>query len=205
MKKFLFDLFPVILFFIAYKLGDANAEATRHILASVGLPQPTGVNEKPGIYLATFVAMIASVAQISWVKLRGHKVETMLWVGFGIILVLGGATLWLHDESFIKWKPSVLYWATGSAIFGAALFKRNLIRSLMGAQLELPEVVWSRLNLSWGVFFIAIGFINLWVAANFSTEDWVNFKLFGIMGLMLIFMVGQGMLLSRYMDKEENQ
>ena len=205
MKKFLFDLFPVILFFIAYKLGDANAEATRHILASVGLPQPTGVNEKPGIYLATFVAMIASVAQISWVKLRGHKVETMLWVGFGIILVLGGATLWLHDESFIKWKPSVLYWATGSAIFGAALFKRNLIRSLMGAQLELPEVVWSRLNLSWGVFFIAIGFINLWVAANFSTEDWVNFKLFGIMGLRLIFMVGQGMLLSRYMDKEENQ
>lgn len=205
MKKFLFDLFPVILFFIAYKLGDANAEATRHILASVGLPQPTGVDEKPGIYLATFVAMIASVAQISWVKLRGHKVETMLWVGFGIILVLGGATLWLHDESFIKWKPSVLYWATGSAIFGAALFKRNLIRSLMGAQLELPEVVWSRLNLSWGVFFIAIGFINLWVAANFSTEDWVNFKLFGIMGLMLIFMVGQGMLLSRYMDKEENQ
>ena len=90
-------------------------------------------------------------------------------------------------------------------LFRSALFKRNLIRSLMAEQLELPDVIWSRLNLSWGTFFLIIGFVNLWVAANFSTSDWVNFKLFGIMGLMLIFMVAQGMLLSRYMDKEENQ
>ena len=205
MKKFLFDLFPVIIFFIAYKLGDANPEATRQLLQSLGLPQPAGVNDKPGIYLATLIAIIASIAQILWVKLRGHKVETMLWVSLGIIAVFGGATLWLHDESFIKWKPTVLYWVTGGAIFGAALFKRNLIRSLMGGQLELPAIVWSRLNLSWGVFFVTIGFVNLWVAANFSTSDWVNFKLFGVMGLMLIFMVGQGLLLTKYMDKEENQ
>jgi len=92
MKKFLFDLFPVIIFFIAYKLGDANPEATRQILQQIGLPQPTGINEKPGIYLATFVAILASVAQILWVKLRGKKVETMLWVSMGIILVFGGAT-----------------------------------------------------------------------------------------------------------------
>lgn len=205
MKKFLFDLFPVIIFFVAYKLGDANAEATRHLLASVGLPQPVGVTEKPGIYLATFVAIIASVLQILWVKLRGQKVETMLWVSLGIIIVFGGATLWLHDESFIKWKPTVLYWLTAGAFFGAPLFKRNLIRSVMAEQLELPDVIWSRLNLSWGMFFLIIGFVNLWVAANFSTSDWVNFKLFGIMGLMLIFMVAQGMLISKYMDKEENQ
>lgn len=205
MKKFLFDLFPVIIFFIAYKLGDANAEATRHLLQSVGLPQPTGVNEKPGIYLATFVAIIASVAQIGWVKLRGHKVETMLWVSLGIILVFGGATLWLHDESFIKWKPTVLYWVFAGAIFGAALFGRNLIRGLMDAQMELPEVAWSRLNLSWGGFFAIMGVVNLWVAFNYSTDDWVNFKLFGSMGLMLVFVIAQGMMLSRYMDKEENQ
>ena len=205
MKKFLFDLFPVIIFFIAYKLGDANAEATRHLLQSVGLPQPTGVNEKPGIYLATFVAIIASVAQIAWVKLRGHKIETMLWVSLGIILVFGGATLWLHDESFIKWKPTVLYWVFAGAIFGAALFGRNLIRGLMDAQMELPEVAWSRLNLSWGGFFAIMGVVNLWVAFNYSTDDWVNFKLFGSMGLMLVFVVAQGMMLSRYMDKEENQ
>jgi intracellular septation protein len=205
MKKFLFDLFPVIIFFIAYKLGDANTEATRHLLQSVGLPQPTGMNEKPGIYLATFVAIIASVAQIAWVKLRGHKVETMLWVSLGIILVFGGATLWLHDESFIKWKPTVLYWVFAGAIFGAALFGRNLIRGLMDAQMELPEVAWSRLNLSWGGFFAIMGVVNLWVAFNYSTDDWVNFKLFGSMGLMLVFVIAQGMMLSRYMDKEENQ
>ena len=205
MKKFLFDLFPVIVFFIAYKLGDANAEATRHLLASIGLPQPAGANEKPGIYLATFIAIIASVLQIVWVKLRGQKVETMLWVSLGIILVFGGATLWLHDENFIKWKPTVLYWIFAGAIFGAALFGRNLIRGLMGTQMELPEGAWSRLNLSWGGFFAAMGLVNLWVAFNYSTDDWVNFKLFGSMGLMLVFVVAQGMMLSKYMDKEENQ
>ncbi len=205
MKKFLFDLFPVIIFFIAYKVGDANAEAARHILQSVGLPQPVGVNEKPGIYLATFIAIVASVAQILWVKLRGHKVETMLWVSLGIIVVFGGATLWLHDESFIKWKPTVLYWFFAGAIFGAALFGRNLIRGFMDAQMELPEVAWSRLNLSWGGFFAIMGLVNLWVAFNFSTDDWINFKLFGSMGLMLVFVIAQGMVLSRYLDKEENQ
>lgn len=205
MKKFLFDLFPVIIFFVAYKLGDAHPEATQQILQSLGLPQPAGVNDKPGIYLATFVAIIASVMQILWVKLRGHKVETMLWVSLGIIVVFGGATLWLHDESFIKWKPTMLYWVFAATIFGAALFGRNLIRGLMNTQLELPEVAWSRLNLSWGGFFAVMGLVNLWVAFNYSTDAWVNFKLFGSMGLMLVFVVAQGMMLSKYMDKEENQ
>lgn len=204
MKKFLFDLFPVIIFFIAYKLGDANPGATHQILQSIGLPQPAVANDKPGIYLATFVAIVASVAQILWVKLRGHKVETMLWVSLGIIVVFGGATLWLQDESFIKWKPTVLYWVFASTIFGAALFGRNLIRGLMNTQLELPEVAWSRLNLSWGAFFALMGLVNLWVAFNYSTDAWVNFKLFGSMGLMLVFVIGQGMMLSKYMDKEEN-
>jgi len=204
MKKFLFDLFPVIIFFIAYKLGDANPEATRQFLQSLSLPQPAGVGDKPGIYLATLIAIIASALQILWVKLRGQKVETMLWVSLGIIGVFGGATLWLHDESFIKWKPTVLYWVFAGAIFGAALFGRNVIRGLMNAQLELPEAAWSRLNLSWGGFFAVMGFINLWVAFNYSTDDWVNFKLFGSMGLMLVFVIAQGMMLSKYMDKEEN-
>lgn len=205
MKKFLFDLFPVIIFFVAYKLGDAYPEATRQLLSTIGLPQPTGINDKPGIYLATFIAIIASVLQIVWVKLRGQKVETMLWVSLGIIVVFGGATLWLHDESFIKWKPTVLYWIFAVAIFGAALFGRNVIRGLMNAQMELPELAWSRLNLSWGAFFAVMGLVNLWVAFNYSTDAWVNFKLFGSMGLMLVFVIGQGMMLSKYMDKEENQ
>ncbi|MHB1187940.1 septation protein A [Thiobacillus sp.] len=203
MKKLLFDLFPVIVFFIAYKIGDANAEATRTLLASVGLPQPTGTEERPGIYLATLVAIVASFGQIGWVKLRGHKVETMLWVSLGIIVVFGGATLWLHDESFIKWKPTVLYWIFAAIIFGAAAFGRNIIRSLMSKQMELPDIAWSRLNASWGVFFAVMGLANLVVAFNFSTDAWVNFKLFGSLGLMLVFVIGQSMMLTRYLDKAD--
>ena len=205
MKKLLFDLFPVIIFFIAYKLGDANAEATRAFLASLGLPQPAGAGEKPGIYLATLVAIIASFGQIAWVKLRGNKVETMLWVSLGIIVVFGGATLWLHNEAFIKWKPSVLYWIFAAIILGASLFGRNVIKSLMGTQMELPDAAWSRLNASWGGFFAFMGVANLLVAFNFSTDTWVNFKLFGSLGLMLVFVIGQSMMLAKYMDKEEKQ
>ena len=203
MKKLLFDLFPVIIFFIAYKIGDANAEATRAFMASVGLPQPAGAGEKPGIYLATLVAIVASFGQIGWVKLRGHKVETMLWVTLGIIVVFGGATLWLHDESFIKWKPTVLYWIFAAIIFGAAAFGRNVIKSLMGKQMELPDIAWGRLNASWGGFFAVMGLANLIVAFNFSTDAWVNFKLFGSLGLMLVFVIGQSMMLTKYLDKAD--
>lgn len=205
MKKFLFDLFPVIIFFIAYKLGDAYPEASRQLLLDLGLPLIGSAADKPGIYLATLIAILASAAQIVWIKLRGHTVETMVWVSMGIILVFGGATLWLHDENFIKWKPTVLYWVFAASIFGAALFGRNVIRSLMNTQLELPESAWSRLNLSWGGFFAVMGLVNLWVAFNYSTDAWVNFKLFGSMGLMLVFVVAQGIMLSKYLDKEENQ
>jgi len=203
MKKLLFDLFPVIIFFIAYKIGDANAEATRAFMAGIGLPQAVGAGEKPGIYLATLVAIVASFAQIGWVKLRGHKVEIMLWVSLGIIVVFGGATLWLHDESFIKWKPTVLYWIFSAIIFGAAALGRNVIRNLMGAQMELPGPAWSRLNASWGGFFAFMGLANLIVAFNFSTDAWVNFKLFGSLGLMLVFVVGQSMMLTRYLNKAD--
>lgn len=203
MKKLLFDLFPVIVFFVAYKLGDANVEATRALMASLGLPQPAGAGDKPGIYLATLVAIIASFAQIAWVKLRGNKVETMLWVTLGIIVVFGGATLWLHDESFIKWKPTVLYWIFAAIIFGAALFGRNVIKSLMGKQMELPDLAWSRLNASWGGFFAFMGIANLWVAFTFSTDAWVNFKLFGSLGLMLVFVIGQSMMLTKYLDQQD--
>ncbi|MFN3544878.1 MAG: septation protein A [Thiobacillus sp.] len=209
MRKLLFDLFPVIIFFIAYKLGDANAEATRTFMADIGLPQPGAAGEKPGIYLATLVAIVASFGQIAWVKLRGQAVETMLWVSVVLIVVFGGATLWLHDEAFIKWKPTVLYWLFAVILFGAAAFGRNLIKSLMGSQMELPDVAWSRLNASWGAFFALMGLANLIVAFNFSTDTWVNFKLFGSLGLMLVFVIGQSMMLTRYLDKadldKENQ
>ena len=119
MKKFLFDLFPVIVFFVAYKLGDSHAQATKALMDGLGLPpSPTA---KPGIYFATLVAIAGTFLQVAWVKLRGEKVETMLWASLVIIVVFGGATLWLHDESFIKWKPTMLYWLFAGVLIGSAM------------------------------------------------------------------------------------
>jgi len=175
--KFLFDIFPVVLFFAAFKLYD--------------------------IYVATAVAMIASVAQIAWVWLRHRKVETMLWISLAVIIVFGGATLLLQDETFIKWKPTVLYWLFALSLAVAALaFKKNLIRAMMGQQIVLPEPVWSRLLMSWVGFFALMGVLNLVVAYNFSTDTWVNFKMFGGIGLMLLFVLGQALMLARYVEEK---
>lgn len=203
MKKFLFDLFPVIVFFVAYKLGDAYPEQAQALLGTLGMQAAPG--GKPGIFLATLVAIFATFVQVGWVKLRGHKVELMLWVSLFIIVVFGGATLYLHDENFIKWKPTVLYWIFAGAIFGAAAFGRNLIRTMMGSQMELPDAAWRHMNLSWGVFFAFMGIANLWVANHFSTDGWVNFKLYGSIVLMLVFVVVQSLLLSKYLNKEEHE
>jgi intracellular septation protein len=200
MKKFLFDLFPVLLFFIAYKFGSSNPETAQSVLSAIGLHAVPG--GKPGIFLATLVAIVATFVQVAWVKLRGHKVEIMLWVSLVIIVFFGGATLYLQDESFIKWKPTVLYWVFAAAILGASFFGKNLIRSLMGGQMELPDQAWRQMNLSWGGFFAVMGLVNLWVAFNFSTDAWVNFKLYGFTGLMLVFVVAQSLMLTKYMDNE---
>ncbi|MDD2913691.1 MAG: septation protein A [Gallionella sp.] len=178
--KLLFDLFPVILFFVAFKVQ--------------------------GIYVATAVAIAATVAQIIWTKWRHGKVDTMLWVSFAIIGVFGGATLLLHDETFIKWKPTVLYWLFSVILLVSnLLFKKNLMRSLLQEKVALPLHVWHRLNLIWSLFFAALGFINLYVAFNYSTDEWVNFKLFGFTGLMVMFILAQSAWLAKYVDeKKEN-
>ena len=176
--KLLFDLFPVILFFAAFKLGD--------------------------IYIATAVAIIATFAQIAWVWFKHRKVDTMLWVSLGIIAVMGGLTLLLHDETFIKWKPTILYWSFALALGTSnLLLKKDLIRTLLAEQFTLPENIWQRLNWSWVGFFLFMGFANLAVAVAFglSTDTWVNFKLFGGMGLMLLFVIAQGLLLSKYVEE----
>ena len=173
--KFLFDIFPVVLFFVAYKLSD--------------------------IFVATAVAIAATFVQIGWVWVRHRKVEPMLWVSLAIIAVFGGATLALRDETFIKWKPTVLYWLFGLALLVAEHgFNKNLIRAMMGAQIVLPERIWTRLNLSWVGFFVVMGLLNLYVAYNFATDTWVNFRLFGSMGLMLVFILGQAAFLSKYVE-----
>jgi intracellular septation protein len=175
MAKLLFDLFPIILFFVAYKLVD--------------------------IYAATAVAIVATIGQIAWLKLRGKAVESMQWASLGIIVVFGGMTLLFQDETFIKWKPTVLYLAFAAGLIGYRTFTgRNAIRRLMGSQVTLPDPIWDRLNLAWCAFFASMAVLNLVVAYGFSTDTWVNFKLFGTLGLTFAFVLAQALYIGRFVE-----
>lgn len=174
--QLLADYFPLILFFIAFKWQ--------------------------GIMVATGVAIAASIAQIAWFHWKG-KLSVVHWLSFGIIVVFGGATLILQDETFIKWKPTVLYWLAGVVFLGGLAFRQNLVKAVMSeGGLELPEPVWTKLCVAWGVFFLFKGTLNLWVAYTFPTDVWVNFKLFGGMGLMIAFVVAQALWLSKFVPEE---
>ena len=201
--KLLFDLFPVILFFIAFKYSEKNPELAASWVAS--LMGSAAVDPKIApILLATVVVILATIAQIAWVAFRHGKVDKMLWVSLVLVVVFGGMTLVFQDESFIKWKPTILYWVfAGSMSFAALIMKKNAIKAMLGEQLTLPEPVWTKVNLSWIAFFILMGFLNLIIAFNFPTDVWVNFKLFGGMGLMLVFVLGQGFMLSKYVEEKE--
>jgi len=177
MKKFLFDLFPLILFFAAFRFAD--------------------------LYTATAVAMIAAVAQLVWLKWRGAVIEATHWINLTVIVVFGGATLLLQNDAFIKWKPTVLYWVFAGILLGSQwLMGRNLMQKLMGAQIELPARIWVRLNLVWAGFFTASGALNLYVAfsGHFTESQWVNFKVFGLMALLIVFVIAQSLWLGRHMQ-----
>lgn len=177
MKKLLFDFFPLVLFFIALKLGD--------------------------IYVATWVAIATSIVQIVWLKTTHKKIDPSTWLSLIIIIVFGGATIYLQDETFIKWKPTVLYWLFAAILLGGKLFfKKNLIQQLMGSQLQMPETAWNKMNLSWAIFFLIVGIINVYVAfsGHFTTEQWGTFKVFGMTLLLIVFAVGQSLWLSKYMQ-----
>lgn len=202
--KLLFDLFPILLFFIFFKYGNLHPDTASAILASVNIV--LGEDVKPAIFLATLVSMIATVLQILWVQLRHGKVDTMLWISFGIITVFGGATLLLHDETYIKFKPSVLYWLFSSILLiSNVFFKKNLMRAMLGKKMALPHRIWDRLNLTWILFFAMLGFVNLYVAFNYSTETWVNFKLFGFTAMMALFVLAQSAWLAKYVDEKKEK
>lgn len=179
MRKFLFDLFPLILFFLAFRFAD--------------------------IYVATAVAIAAVVLQIAWLKLSGKVIETTHWINLGVIVLFGGATLWLRDDAFIKWKPTVLYWVFAAILLGSRyLVGRNLMQRLIGAKITLPAPVWDRMNNSWAAFFLVSGALNLYVAfsGHFTESQWVNFKVFGLMALLLLFVVLQSLWLGRHMQND---
>ena len=176
--KFLFDLFPVLL----SSSPSSSSTSTRRRRSAIA----------------------ATVLQIGWLKWKRRKVDKMMWVTLAIIAVFGGATLALHDETFIKWKPTVLYWLFGAVIAGGAVAVPQERHPRDARRAAAPaRRVWTRLNWSWAAFFVFMGGANLYVAFNFPTETWVNFKLFGGMGLMLVFVVLQAVFLARHMEEKQ--
>ncbi len=180
MKKFLFDLFPLILFFAAFKYTD-------------------------DIFVATAVAIAATVVQFIWLKVTGKKIEATHWINLTVIVVFGGATLYFQNDLFIKWKPTVLYWLFSAILLGSRLiFKRNIMQSLMGGQITMPAAVWDKLNVSWSAFFVISGALNLYVAfsGHFTDSQWVNFKVFGLFALLILFVIAQSLWLGKHMSQD---
>lgn len=179
MKKFLFDLFPLILFFVAFKFSD--------------------------IFTATAVAIVAGIGQFIWLKATGKAIEATHWINLTVILVFGGATLFFQNDVFIKWKPTVLYWLFAAILVGGKVFfGRNLMQKLMGTKVSMPPAIWDKLNYSWASFFVLSGGLNLYVAfsGHFTESQWVNFKVFGLMALLLLFAVAQSVWLGKHMKDD---
>jgi intracellular septation protein len=177
--RVLADWIPIIVFFISFKLTD--------------------------IYIATGLAIITTIIMMSLMKLFGKKIEKIQWVSLGLIVIFGGATIVLQDEQFIKLKPSLLYTVFCLGLLIPQFFGKVLIKSLMGKHLELPNTVWVKLNTVWALFFGFLAVLNLWVANNFSTDFWVEFKLFGMLGLTVAFTIVQAIWLSKYNKPENNK
>jgi len=186
--KFLFDIFPLLLFFAAFKLYD--------------------------IYVATGVAIAASAAQVGVYWWRHRKFETMHLITLAVIVVFGGLTLALHNDTFIKWKPTILYWIFAVLVLGShVVSEKTAMEHLLGKQLKLPARIWTLYNLSWGVFFVLVGALNLYVAFYYGLDQdeaarqatWVNFKVFGLMGLTLVFAIIQALFIARHMPTDDKQ
>ena len=204
--KLLFDFLPIILFFATFKFAEGHKDWASEFASQYFGALVAGGTVAPAeapVMLATVVVILATLAQVAFLKARGRKVDTMLWVSLVLVVVLGGLTIYFHSETFIKWKPSGLYWAMGLALWLTPLLTgKNLLKALLGEQLQLPPKIWHRLNFAWVAFFGLMGLLNLWVAYSFSTATWVNFKLFGGIGLMLLFTLAQGLVLSKYVIEE---
>ena len=202
--KFLFDVFPVILFFISYKLGERHADIAQQLandyLSSFVSGSTLSVEQSP-ILLATAITIVASITQISYLLLRRKKVDAMLWISFIIITVFGSATIYFHSDTFIKWKPTVLYWCYATAfLMGQFFFKTNLLKTAMGSQITMPEPVWAKLSLVWIAYFILMGLLNIYVAFNFPTTTWVSFKLYSL-GALPVFTILQSIFLAKYVEE----
>lgn len=202
--KIFFDLLPIFLFFTSFKWAEGHKDqAAQWLTSHLGFAVSggvVGVTEAPTL-LATVVVIAATLLQILVLKALRKPVDKMLWAGLVIVVVLGGLTLWFHDERFIKWKPTLIYWlmALGFLVTEIVL-KRKMLRQMMGGQMDAPDAVWRTLGWAWVLFFAAMGVLNLYVAFNFPTDVWVSFKMWGSLGLTLVFTLAQGVYLSKHMS-----
>ena len=179
--KILLDFLPVIVFFAVYKYTN-------------------------DILIATAVLIPATVLQMAYTWRVQRKIETMQLVTLALVVLLGGATLMFQDKAFIQWKPTVVNWLFAAAFLGTQFIgKKTVVERLMGSSIEMDQKIWRKLNLIWVLFFIVLGIINLYVAYNFSEETWVNFKLFGMLGLTLVFILAQGLYISRHVKEPEQE
>ncbi|MDC9724786.1 MAG: septation protein A [Gammaproteobacteria bacterium] len=188
--KLFFDFLPIALFFIAYKFGG-------------GIYHWDGQEyDIKGIYVATAVMIVASILHVAITWLMTRKVEKSHLITLVLVLVLGGATLWLQNPDFIKWKPTAVNWLFALAFIAAQVFSnKSLLERMMGEHIKLPDTIWFNLNIAWIVFFIFSGLANLYVAFNFDEATWVNFKLFGLLGLTIVFIIGQSIYLAKHAEE----
>ncbi|MTI63706.1 septation protein A [Methylophaga sp.] len=185
--KLFFDFLPIVLFFVAYKFGGGEYHFNGQIY------------QVEGIYAATVVMIIATLFQVSYTWLRHRTVERAHLITLILVVLLGGLTLWLQNPDFIKWKPTAVNWLFALVFIGAYLFTdKSLLERMMAQHIQLPNKVWSRLNLAWILFFVGSGVANLYVAFNFDEATWVNFKLFGMLGLTILFVIAQSVYLARH-------
>ena len=205
--KLLLDFLPLIFFFIVFKGAEGHADAaaafsTEHFgfLVSGGV---VGAQEAP-VLLATLVVMVATLAQVSILKLLRKKVDLMLWISLVLVTTLGALTVWFHNKTFIMWKPTGVYWAMALTFWGSQVFfRKNLIQTMLGDELSLPPPMWTALSRAWIVFFGLMGVLNLVVAYNFSESAWVSFKAYGSTALLLLFTLGQGLYVSKHLPEPE--
>lgn len=171
--KLLFDFFPIVIFFICFKMF--------------------------GIYAATAVAIVLSIFQVFIYRIKYHRYEKIHLISLAMIVVLGGATLIFHNPWFIKWKPTAIYWLSSVVFLGSSYFgKKPVIQKLMENNIQLPSIIWRRLNYAWSIFFALMGTANLYIAHHYDTNTWVNFKLFGGAGCTLLFVLLQAFYLAKH-------
>jgi intracellular septation protein len=207
--KFLFDIFPLLVFFGSYKYAGAHEQAAQELinnhLSAIISGGAVTASQAP-IIVATIVGIVATMLQIGYLLVRGRKVDGALWVSMVVFVFFGGHTIYLHDEDLIKLKPTIIYWSFATAMLVAyRFFDKNLIKAAMEKQVSLPEHVWIRLHFAWITFWLVLGFVNLFVAFVLFKADngaWVNFKVFGVTGLMLLFFIAQAFYLSKHIKDE---